>query len=136
MLIINRETYSLLDWMGDCGGLFDALVLIIGFFVGPVAMFSMQATLLSSFFKFKPKADNLAQSTGSEQTAKRFFELFYHPEKTKEDNLAVAKTIEKEFSLQRSIKKLSFFATNLLCDKNYKKKMFKAHNKMVKELDL
>ena len=136
MLTINRETYSLLDWMGDCGGLFDALVMVIGFFVGPLAMFSMQATLLSSFFKFKPKGDDSAQSTGSDQTAKQFLELSCNPEKTTKDDLAVAETIIRDFSLQRSIEKLGFYATNLLCKKSYKKKMVKAHSKLEKELDL
>ncbi len=27
-MIINRGTYSILDWLGDLGGLFDALFLI------------------------------------------------------------------------------------------------------------
>ena len=79
--------------MGDLGGLFDALVLLCRFIVGPISAFSMQATLLSSFFKFKPKVDDFAQSTGSALTSLQFFELFYHPVKTKEDSLAIAKTI-------------------------------------------
>ena len=28
LIKINRETYSLLDWLGDCGGLFDGLLII------------------------------------------------------------------------------------------------------------
>ena len=32
---INRQTYSILDWMGDCGGLFDALLIIGQIFVQP-----------------------------------------------------------------------------------------------------
>ena len=28
-LVVNRQTYSLLDWLGDMGGLFDALRLIV-----------------------------------------------------------------------------------------------------------
>jgi len=27
-MVINRQTYSLLDWLGDLGGLFDALCII------------------------------------------------------------------------------------------------------------
>ena len=29
----NRKTESLLDWMGDCGGLYDGLNLIVGSFL-------------------------------------------------------------------------------------------------------
>ena len=57
-LIINRETYSVLDWLGDLGGLFDALVLICSVIVTPVATFSMKATLLSKLFSFKPTDKN------------------------------------------------------------------------------
>jgi len=28
-LVVNRQTYSLLDWLGDMGGLFDALKIIV-----------------------------------------------------------------------------------------------------------
>lgn len=31
---IDRQTYSLLDWLGDCGGLLDALVLIGDLLIG------------------------------------------------------------------------------------------------------
>ena len=29
----NHKTNSLLDWMGECGGLYDALNLIVGHFI-------------------------------------------------------------------------------------------------------
>ena len=37
--IIERQTYSSLDLIGDCGGLFDALKLMGGALVGGVASF-------------------------------------------------------------------------------------------------
>ena len=37
--IIERQTYSSLDFLGDCGGLFDALRLIGGALVGGAASF-------------------------------------------------------------------------------------------------
>jgi hypothetical protein len=77
-LIINRETYALLDWLGDLGGLFDALFLLCGAFAGPVANFRMRATLFSKFFRFKPRECNFDVSQGTSDAAKRFFELFYH----------------------------------------------------------
>lgn len=33
--VVQRDTYSILDWLGDLGGLFDALLIIIGLLVGP-----------------------------------------------------------------------------------------------------
>ena len=54
MTITNRENYGLLDWLGDLGGLFDALYLICRFFVAPVAAFNMQAVLMTNFFRERP----------------------------------------------------------------------------------
>ena len=39
---INRQTYSLLDWLGDCGGLMDALFLIAEILVAPFASFALR----------------------------------------------------------------------------------------------
>ena len=52
--VINRETYSLLDWLGDVGGLIDALRYLCKFLIGPVTSFSLQATLLSTLFRQRP----------------------------------------------------------------------------------
>ena len=46
----NRSTYSLLDWMGDLGGLFDALMTLCSLLVAPLANFSMKMTLMTTFF--------------------------------------------------------------------------------------
>ena len=51
---INRTAYSSLDWLGDVGGLFDALYLIGKFLMGPLATFTLQAELLSQGFRFLP----------------------------------------------------------------------------------
>ena len=44
----NRQTYSLLDWLGDCGGLFDALTLTGKLFVSPLASFRLQKVLVKA----------------------------------------------------------------------------------------
>lgn len=46
----ERQTYSLLDWLGDIGGLLDAFRLIGAFLVGPVASYALQAKLASRIF--------------------------------------------------------------------------------------
>lgn len=48
----ERETYSLLDWLGDIGGLLEALMILSGVFVGPVAAFALKEELLSSIFRY------------------------------------------------------------------------------------
>ena len=47
----TRQSYSLLDWLGDLGGLFDALWYIAHFIVKPASAFMLQATLLVTFFR-------------------------------------------------------------------------------------
>ena len=56
-LVVNRETYSMLDWLGDLGGLFDALRLLCTLGIFPVSSFSLQATLMSKLFRQRPSTD-------------------------------------------------------------------------------
>ena len=39
--VYNRQTYSLLDWLGDLGGLYDALILIASLIVAPISAFNL-----------------------------------------------------------------------------------------------
>ena len=50
-LVTERESYSVLEWLGDIGGLLDALQYIGHFLVGPIATYSLKTLLLSSIFK-------------------------------------------------------------------------------------
>ena len=54
LTVIERQTYSLLDYLGDVGGLHDMLALISAFLVGPIAAFYLRVELLSSLFNFRP----------------------------------------------------------------------------------
>ena len=46
MTTIERQTYSILDWLGDVGGLFDGLKIIGSFIIAPIASFAMKTELL------------------------------------------------------------------------------------------
>ena len=50
-LVTERESYSLLEWLGDIGGLLDAQFYICRFLVGPIATFRLKSLLLSSVFR-------------------------------------------------------------------------------------
>jgi len=50
---ISRQTYSFLDWLGDCGGLMGALYSLGGFFVAPYASFTLRAKLMGALLRFK-----------------------------------------------------------------------------------
>ena len=56
----NRQTYSLLDWLGDLGGLFDALLYICRMLISPLSVYSLKQTILSNMFRFK--SDKVAGS--------------------------------------------------------------------------
>ena len=48
----NRATYSILDWLGDLGGLLDILLKIGELVVEPVAQFTLQVALMTNLFRF------------------------------------------------------------------------------------
>ena len=41
LFTIERETYALLDFLGDCGGLWDALVIIVKVILSPISTFAL-----------------------------------------------------------------------------------------------
>lgn len=43
LTMIDRHTYSSLEWLGDVGGLFGAFQAIGSFLVGPIAAFHLKA---------------------------------------------------------------------------------------------
>ena len=44
---IERSTYHLLDWLGDCGGLLDALFFLADLFIFPFTSFALTEKLLT-----------------------------------------------------------------------------------------
>ena len=58
-LSINRQTYSILDWLGDMGGLMDALVILGQILIMPISSFTLKSNLLQTLFRHK-KSDKTA----------------------------------------------------------------------------
>ena len=63
LLTWMRETYSLLDWFGDLGGLFDALWYVVSLLVRPTSAFVLQTTLLT-FFRLQKSAESQENKLG------------------------------------------------------------------------
>ena len=61
---IERQTYSLLDWIGDVGGLLDGLKIVGSFLVAPIAAFSLRSELLSTVFKSAPNYGSVSHLDG------------------------------------------------------------------------
>lgn len=55
---INRQTYSLLDWLGDVGGLLEALFAIGDFIIGPFASYALKAKIVSMMVRFKRSSND------------------------------------------------------------------------------
>ena len=51
LIVVERSTYSLLEWLGDVGGLFDGLKLVTNPFIGLFAAYSLQNNLISLAFR-------------------------------------------------------------------------------------
>ena len=39
---VERSTYSMLEWLGDVGGLYDGLILIFGSVIGSLSSFQLK----------------------------------------------------------------------------------------------
>lgn len=46
--MIERSTYSGLEWIGDVGGLYDGMSLIARIFIGPLTIFTLNSELLAA----------------------------------------------------------------------------------------
>ena len=76
-VIYNRQTYSLLDWLGDCGGLFDALYYFLKVIVTPVASFNLQATLLSYLIRERPSDSESKQTKDQSKKKDNFISNYF-----------------------------------------------------------
>ena len=53
LFIWERSTYSLFDWCGDLGGLYDGLYYFIRAVLSPISAFALRSTVLTNFFRFR-----------------------------------------------------------------------------------
>lgn len=52
--VIMRETYDVLTFVGDVGGLLDGLLILGNLFLWPYTTFKLRSYLLSSLFRRMP----------------------------------------------------------------------------------
>ena len=63
---INRETYDLLQWLGDLGGLMDALYYILLLILRPFTSFRLSGLLLSSLFRISLHSHETTSATAED----------------------------------------------------------------------
>ena len=62
MYRVDREAYNLLDWLGDLGGLKEAIVIVFGSIVGLFHYHTFDDFLVSNLFRSQTKKDRYATS--------------------------------------------------------------------------
>ena len=77
----------MLEWLGDVGGLFDALSLIGKILLGPLSAFALKSELLTSVFK---KVGDISDHEGSSDTANRISMPWKSPTKISQLNFFYA----------------------------------------------
>ena len=71
--MISRQTYSILEWLGDVGGLNDSLFVIAKIILGSFTSFYNSSFLTRKIFRFQNKAsdqDSYANKTDKESILK------------------------------------------------------------------
>ena len=116
MNTIYRQTYSILDWLGDVGGLYDAIMLIMQFATLPISTFALRAHLLSVLFRFiesyKEEEKN-DEHNSSKKMRSSFLNSMFNSKDTEEETLI--KSLKGDFQILQSFRKLSWFASFFKC---------------------
>ena len=61
----NRNTYDVLGWLGDIGGLIDAVYIILKIVLLPITTFNLKSFLLTVMFRLVPSRKSLADQEDS-----------------------------------------------------------------------
>ena len=62
--IIERQTYSLLEWVGDVGGLYDGLRLICHVLMTPISTYALKSFLLAQIYRSTNKVQRKLKDLG------------------------------------------------------------------------
>ena len=60
---INRNAYNLLDWLGDLGGLKEAVVIVFSFIIGVVNYRNFEDSMVSHLYRVQPQQLNHGSSS-------------------------------------------------------------------------
>ena len=136
----------MLDWLGDLGGLFDALYYLFAVLAAPFASYSLKATLLTALFRYR-KADDLSYQKPDEEESEEknndrrcSYVMSNFDPKDKKDKQSLMESLKGEFRAMQPIKWInclrSCFIRCCLCKKDYNKLIEKSQHRVMKELDL
>ena len=64
MYVINRDTYTLLDWLGDIGGLGEGLAIIFGAIIALFNYNTFEDHLVRQLYRKETQKDRLSRKSG------------------------------------------------------------------------
>ena len=127
--VIERQTYSLLEWLGDCGGLYDALKIISGAMLAPLSSLALNTKLLTQIFRTtkknvsapEKKCDQEYEEVKVEQQDQTFVEQVRVHDK-------LSQQMQSDFEQSSIIPKSNYLKTLLGCSRKdrYKKMLARA----------
>ena len=135
-----RETYGGLEWLGDIGGLLDALFILGSLLMAPVSAFALKSHLGSRMFlkkpkrkeekprSFKYKEDDFASSI---RTKDRDIPNLKHASKAK-----TLQSIKDSMGHLQDLEQMNFFTRWLCCKSKHGRLLEKTESRITKELDL
>ena len=130
-LVTSRQTYSLLDWLGDLGGLLDALRYIGMLFMAPVSSWALRSTLMSKLFLFR--ASDREEKDVKSRLATRSDDFLGRKFDAKAPTFL--RNLSNDFKNLVRIKTINYWKAQFCCRRNYKRMMVKAKSDVNKELD-
>ena len=114
----NRQTYALLDWLGDTGGLLDGLQLIAHAVFYPFTTFVFNSSLVKQLvWMRKPLARDFVE------------------DRNEQFHLKVQRNTNRTFRIRERFKCVDFF--EMWCRDTSKNRLYdRAHTKITRELDI
>ena len=129
--VIERKTYSLLEWLGDCGGLFDALRIIGMLIMWPFTSFKIKSLLLSKVFIFTKSKRMADKQQSADQVPKEASNFITGDESLKAN-------MKWDFENATKIPALGCLQILFGCNKKkkYRRMLERADSEVTRELDL
>ena len=125
---ITRETYSLLDYLGDLGGLFDALTILGQILISPVSGFGLSSQLLTTIFRVAKPSE---RGEGFDERKDK-----YKSDKGEKADIIDIKDAFRNSSIERKNYCFLNWVPTFCFKSKYKRLIEKSQNQLTKELDL
>ena len=130
----------MLDWLGDMGGLLDAMYFIGAIILSPFSRYALKSELINTMFRYRKSDESAGPGLRRTNSAVHatYRRRFSSSMETVEDENILLNNIRHDFQQMMPIKalKMSCFKIVFCCRSRPHKIMLKSQHSMQKELDL